>query len=355
MRVHNFSSGPAILPQEVFEKSSEAILNFNNSNLSILETSHRSKNVIILFEKTVEQVKKIANLNEDFEVLFLQGGASLQFIMAPYNLMKDGGSASYLDTGIWSSAAIKEAKIFGDVYIVASSKNTNYDRIPKNFQIPKESDYFHFTTNNTIFGTQIKDFSSFQGILVADMSSDIFSRKIDFNQFDLIYAGAQKNIGPSGLTLVIIKKRVLKKSGRTIPSYLDYNIHILKNGIFNTPNVFGLYVVYHTLLWLKQLGGLDEIEKINQQKANLIYNEIDRNSLFKGHSVVEDRSNMNVNFILTDDSQKARFDAMCKEARISGLNGHRSVGGYRASIYNAMPIKSVQLLVKIMQEFESTF
>jgi phosphoserine aminotransferase len=354
MKIHNFSAGPSILPSEVFQKCSEAILNFNNSGLSLLEISHRSKDAVALFEQAVALVKKTANISDDYEVLFLQGGASLQFVMAPYNLMKEGGSASYLDTGSWSSAAIKEAKKFGTVNVVASSKETNYDRIPKNFEIPSNSEYFHFTTNNTIFGTQIKDFSSFQGIKVTDMSSDIFSRAIDFNQFDLVYAGAQKNIGPAGVTLVIIKKDLLNRSGRIIPSYLDYNVHVSKEGMFNTPNVFGVYAIYQTLLWLENQGGLQGIEKRNEEKAELIYNEIDRNSLFKGHSVVEDRSLMNVTFVLTEDSQKERFDSLWKAAGISGLNGHRSVGGYRASIYNAMPKESIQVLVDVMKELEKT-
>lgn len=354
MKIHNFSAGPSILPAEVFQKCSEAILNFNNSGLSLLEISHRSKDAVALFEQAVALVKKTANISDDYEVLFLQGGASLQFIMTPYNLMKEGGSAAYLDTGSWSSAAIKEAKKFGTIDVVASSKDTNYDRIPKNFDIPNNAEYFHFTTNNTIFGTQIKDFSSFKGIKVTDMSSDIFSRNIDFNQFDLVYAGAQKNIGPAGVTLVIIKKDLLSRSGRNIPSYLDYNVHVSKEGMFNTPNVFGVFAIYQTLLWLENQGGLQGIEKKNEEKAALIYNEIDRNPLFKGHSVVEDRSLMNATFVLTDESQKDRFDALWKAAGISGVNGHRSVGGYRASIYNAMPKESVQVLVDIMKELEKT-
>lgn len=354
MIIHNFSAGPAILPQEVFYKSAQAVLNFNNSGLSILEISHRSKEVITLVENTVNQIKKISNINKNYEVLFLQGGANLQFIMVPYNLMRENSSASYIDTGIWSYTAIKEAKKFGNVHIVASSKESNYNKIPKKFHIPKNSDFFHFTTNNTIFGTQFKNFSSLNGTLVTDMSSDIFSRNIDFNQFDLIYAGAQKNIGAAGVTLVIINKSLLGKSKRKIPSYLDYHVHISKKRIFNTPNVFGIYVIYQNLLWLENLGGLKKIEKINQKKADLIYNEIDRNSLFRGYSEVEDRSNMNVTFLLNDNSQEKRFDSMWKSVGISGLSGHRYLKGYRASIYNAMPIESVKILVEIMKEFERT-
>lgn len=354
MKIHNFSAGPSILPQEVFEKASKAIINFNRLGLSILEISHRSQEIINLFEKTIELVKKIASIGKDYEVLFLQGGANLQFVMVPYNLMKKRGIASYLDTGIWSFNAIQEAKKIGNVHIIASSRNTNYDRIPKKFSTLDRSDYLHLTTNNTIVGTQIKNFTQFKGILIADMSSDIFSRKIDFNKFSLIYASAQKNIGTAGITLIIIKKSLLKKSQRIIPSYLDYSVHLLKNRMFNTPNVFGVYIVYKTLSWLDQIGGLNKIEKINEEKANLIYGEIDRNPLFQGFSTQEDRSNMNATFFLVDESQKNRFDLMCKKEGISGLNGHRYLGGYRASIYNAMPIKSIKLLIEIMKEFERT-
>lgn len=352
-KIHNFNAGPSILPKKVLKASCEAIFNYNNSGFSILEISHRSEDFYELFQNTVNQIKKTASLTDDYEVLLLQGGATLQFAMVPYNLMKEGGKAVYLDTGFWASSAIREAKRFGYINVIRSSKKTNYDRIPKNFKILEDYDYFHVTSNNTIFGTQIKNFSSFEGILVSDMSSDIFSRQIDFNQFDLIYAGAQKNIGISGVTLVIIKKQLLGRSGRKISSYLDYNIHVSKNGIFNTPNVFGIYVMYKTLLWLEKLGGIIEIEKINNKKAALLYNEIDRNLLFKGHSKIEDRSMMNVTFNLINESRSFHFDNMWKSAGISGLKAHRSMGGgYRASIYNAMPIESIELLVEIMKDFE---
>lgn len=357
MKFHNFCAGPGILPNKVLKKSSKALINFNNSGLSILEISHRSKIGIELIKNTEQKIKQITQLGSDYKVLFLQGGASLQFVMVPYNLIKKNEYASYLDTGIWSLAAIKEAEKFGNIEIIASSKKTNYDRIPENFKILHDSNYIHITTNNTIFGTQIKNFNTFfiiKSPLIADMSSDIFSKSIDFNQFDLIYAGAQKNIGPAGVTLIIIKKSLIKNSKKNIPSYLNYNTHILHNGIFNTPNMFGIYLIYENLIWLEELGGLNKIEKINQKKSKLIYDEIDRNSLFKGHAVKKDRSNMNVTFSILDNYKKDNFDIMLKEKNIIGLNGHRLIGGYRASIYNAMPINSVKLLIDTMQKFEKS-
>ncbi|MCB9202440.1 MAG: 3-phosphoserine/phosphohydroxythreonine transaminase [Flavobacteriales bacterium] len=352
MKIHNFSAGPSVLNQEVLKKASEAVLNINNSGLSLLEISHRSKDFVAIFEQAILQVRKMMKLSNDYEVLFLQGGASLQFVMLPYNLFREGGTAGYLETGNWSSSAIKEGKKFGNVQVVASSKDTNFDRIPKDFEIPDNLEYFHFTTNNTIYGTQIKDFSNFKGIKVCDMSSDILSRELDYSQFDLIYAGAQKNIGPAGTTLVVIKKELLNRSQRDIPSYLDYAVHVAKDGMFNTPPVFPIYATTLTLQWLEEQGGLPAIEKLNKKKANLLYSEIDRNPLFTGHAVKEDRSMMNVTFVLNDESLKNKFDSMWKEAGISGVNGHRSVGGYRASIYNALELESVQLLVNVMKELE---
>lgn len=355
MQIHNFNAGPSLLPIEILNKCSHAVKNFNNLNYSILEISHRSQTFNDLFYKTVQKIKKIANLGKDYEVLFLQGGASLQFAMVPYNLIKKKkGVAAYLDTGIWSSLAIEEAKKIGQVYIIASSKNNKYNRIPISFKFPKKYDYCHITTNNTVFGTQIKDFSKFRGILVADMSSDIFSRNINFNKFDLIYAGAQKNLGCAGVSVVIIKKRILSDSEIEIPSYLDYKIHISKNGIFNTPNIFGIYVLYQMLHWIEKSGGIIEIEKNNIKKANLIYDEIDRNSLFKGYSVIKDRSNMNITFNLKDINHSKYFDMMCEKAGILGLKGHRLLGGYRASVYNAMTFNSIEVLVNTMQEFEKS-
>lgn len=352
MKKYNFSAGPCILPQEVLKKASEAIVNLNGIDLSLIEISHQSKEFIEVMENARSLVKELLNLPKGYSVLFLQGGASLEFLMAAYNLMKVDGKAAYLDTGAWSSKAIKEAKLFGNVEIFASSKDEGYNYIPKNYNVPTDTDYVHITSNNTIFGTQLKEFPKTNAPLVCDMSSDIFSREIDFSQFDLVYAGAQKNIGPAGTTIVIVKDEILGKTGRTIPSILDYQVHISKDSMFNTPPVFAVYVSMLTLQWLKDLGGVKEVEKINNAKAALLYNEVDRNSLFKGFAAVEDRSNMNVTFNLTDETHKAVFDKLWNDAGISGIKGHRSVGGYRASIYNAMPTEGIQTLVDAMQEFE---
>jgi phosphoserine aminotransferase len=354
MKKHNYSAGPCILPQEVFEKSAQAILNFNNSDLSILEISHRSKDFIAVMEEARALVLELLGLeNKGYQALFLHGGASMEFLMVPYNVMKVDGKAAYLDTGTWANNAIKEAKHFGETVVVASSKEDNYNHIPTNYSIPSDADYFHCTSNNTIFGTQMKSFPTTNIPVVCDMSSDIFSRILDFSQFDLIYAGAQKNMGPAGTTLVIIKESLLGKTGRTIPSMLDYEKHIKAESMYNTPAVFPIYASLLTLQWLKKLGGISDIEKINQAKANLLYSEIDRNPLFKGTAAVEDRSNMNATFLLHDESNAPIFDKMWKEAGISGLPGHRSVGGYRASMYNALPLESVQVLVDVMKELEA--
>ncbi len=350
MKKHNFSAGPCILPKEVLEQASKAVINFNNIDLSLIEISHRSADFVAVMEKAQNLVLELMDLKDKgYSALFLQGGASLEFLMVPYNLMKENGKTAYLDTGAWSSKAIKEAKLFGETEVIASSKDKNYNYIPKNYTIPNDIDYLHITSNNTIYGTQIKDFPKTDALLVCDMSSDIFSRKLDFTQFDLIYAGAQKNMGPAGTTLVVIKNDILGKTGRKIPSMLDYQIHISKESMFNTPPVFPVYVSMLTLQWLKDLGGIDAIEKINNDKAALLYDEIDRNPLFAGAATKEDRSNMNVTFLLTDESKKEKFDQMCKDAGINGVKGHRSVGGYRASIYNAMPKESIQVLVDLMR------
>jgi phosphoserine aminotransferase len=305
-------------------------------------------------EKARSLVLELLNLeNKGYSVLFLQGAASLEFLMTPYNLLTKGGKAAYLDTGTWSAKSIKEAKLLGDIEVVASSKDKNYNYIPKGFHIPIDADYFHCTSNNTIFGTQLKSFPEPDRLLVCDMSSDIFSRQLDFSQFDLIYAGAQKNMGPAGATLVVVKEAALGKTGRIIPSMLDYLVHISKDSMFNTPSVFAVYVSMLTLQWLKDLGGVAAIEKINNAKAELLYGEIDSNPLFKGVAEKEDRSHMNVTFTLTDESFKDKFNAMWKEAGINGLSGHRSVGGYRASMYNALPLESVQVLVNIMRELNN--
>ena len=350
MKKHNFSAGPCILPQSVLKQASEAVVNFNDLDLSLIEISHRSADFVAVMDKARNLVLELMDLEgKGYSVLFLQGGASLEFLMVPYNLMTIGGKAAYLDTGTWSSKAIKEAKILGEVEVMASSKDQNYSYIPKDYVVPSGVDYVHCTSNNTIFGTQIKEFPKTDAPLVCDMSSDIFSRKLDFTQFDLIYAGAQKNMGPAGTTLVVVKDEILGKTGRKIPSMLDYQVHISKDSMFNTPSVFPVYVSMLTLDWLKSHGGIEEIEKRNVEKAQLLYSEIDRNPLFKGAAATEDRSNMNVTFLLTDDSRKDEFDASCKAKGINGINGHRSVGGYRASIYNAMPIESVEVLVEIMK------
>lgn len=354
MKKHNYSAGPCILPQEVFEKSAQAILNFNNMDLSILEISHRSKEFVAVMEEARALVLELLGLEgKGYQALFLHGGASLEFLMVPYNLMKLDGKAAYLDTGTWASGAIKEAKHFGETAVVASSKENNYTFIPKNYVIPSDANYFHCTSNNTIFGTQMNEFPTTNIPVVCDMSSDIFSRTLDFTQFDLIYAGAQKNMGPAGATLVVVKEEILGKTGRSIPAMLDYQQHIAKESMYNTPPVFPVYASLLTLQWLKKLGGIAEIEKINNNKASLLYNEIDRNPLFKGTANSEDRSKMNATFVLENPNHTEIFDKMWKAAGISGLTGHRSVGGYRASMYNALPLESVQVLVEVMKELEN--
>lgn len=351
MKKHNFSAGPCILPQEVFQKSSEAIIDFNNSGLSILEISHRSPAFVDVMEKARTLALELLGLQgKGYQALFLQGGASLQFIMSAYNLLEN--KAAYLDTGTWSAKAIKEAKKLAEVEVVASSKDKNYNYIPKDYKIPSGLDYFHCTSNNTIFGTSIKDFKTTDAPVVCDMSSDIFSRQLDFSYFDLIYAGAQKNMGPAGATLVVVKEEILGKVSRDIPSMLDYKVHISKDSMFNTPPVFPVYVSMLTLDWLKRKGGIKAIEVENEKKANLIYSEIDHNPLFTGFANKADRSFMNATFNLKDESLKDEFERMWKEAGINGLNGHRSVGGYRASMYNALPLESVTVLVDVMSELK---
>ena len=351
MKKHNFSAGPCILPEEVLKKASEAIINFNNDDLSLIEISHRSKPFVDVIENARSLSLELLGLqNKGYTALFLQGGASSQFLMTAYNLLNK--KAAYLNTGTWSNKAINEAKLFGEIVEVASSKDKNFNYIPKGYEIPTDVDYFHCTSNNTIYGTQMKSFPETSVPLICDMSSDIFSRQLDFSKFDLIYAGAQKNMGPAGTTLVIIKNDVLGKVERTIPSMLNYQSFIDKDSMFNTPPVFAVYTSMLTLEWLKDLGGIKFIEKVNKQKSSLLYNEIDRNPLFNGVVVKEDRSNMNATFTLTNDKLKDKFDTMWKQANINGLGGHRSVGGYRASMYNALPLYSVQALVDVMQELE---
>lgn len=346
---HNFSAGPCILPQEVFQKAAAAVLNFND--LSILEISHRSKDFVAVMEQAQTLALEHLGLQDKgYKAIFLGGGASMQFLMVAYNLLEN--KAAYLNTGTWSDNAIKEAKAFGEVVVLGSSKEANFNCIPKGYSIPADMDYFHCTSNNTIFGTQIKEFPASPVPVICDMSSDIFSKVMDFTKFDLIYAGAQKNMGPAGATLIIVKEDILGKVSRHIPSMLNYKAHIAKESMFNTPPVFPIYVSMLTLDWLKHNGGIAAIEELNNAKAALIYNEIDRNSLFQGFAAVEDRSTMNATFSLKDEAHTAAFDAFWKEAGINGLNGHRSVGGYRASMYNALPLESVQALVDTMKELE---
>ncbi|WP_103068079.1 3-phosphoserine/phosphohydroxythreonine transaminase [Aquimarina sediminis] len=351
MKKHNFSAGPCILPQEVFKEASQAVLDFNNSGLSILEISHRSKDFVDVMEEARSLALELLGLEgKGYKALFLQGGASTQFLMTAYNLLQS--KAGYLNTGAWSDKAVKEAKKFGEVIEVASSKDANFNFIPKKLNIPTDLDYLHLTSNNTIYGTQLKDFPTTDIPLVCDMSSDIFSRQLDFSKFSLIYAGAQKNMGPAGTTLVVVKEDILGKIERDIPSMLDYQVHISKASMFNTPPVYSVYVSMLTLRWLKKLGGIAAIEELNEKKANLIYSEIDVNPLFKGFAAKEDRSNMNATFTLQNEDLKETFDTMWKEAGINGINGHRSVGGYRASMYNALSLESVAALVDIMDDLE---
>jgi phosphoserine aminotransferase len=352
---HNFSAGPGILPEEVLKQASDACINFDNLNLSLLEISHRSKNYEKVIDESHAIIKELFEVGDDYDVMYLGGGASLQFAMVPYNLLTDKGYAAYVNTGVWASKAIKEAKILGNTKVIASSEDKNFNYIPKGYDIPTDADYLHITSNNTIFGTQLKEFPKTNIPIVCDMSSDIFSRKVNAKDFTLIYAGAQKNMGPAGSTMVMVKKGALGKTGRKMLSMLDYQVHIKGGSMYNTPPVFPIYVTLLTLRWLKKNGGVAWIEKINQQKADLLYNEIDRNTLFVGTTAKEDRSNMNACFLTTKPELEAEFDKLWKDANISGIRGHRDVGGYRASMYNALPLDSVKVLVDVMKEFEKKF
>lgn len=354
-KVHNFSAGPGILPAEVLKQAAEACINFDNLNLSLLEISHRSKNYEKVMDDSRALVKELLGLNDNYKVLFLGGGASLQFAMVPYNLLRTEGTAGYINTGVWASKAIKEAKMIGNTQVIASSEDKKFNYIPKEYDIPSNLDYLHITSNNTIYGTQMKSFPKTSVPLVCDMSSDIFSRQVNGNDFALIYAGAQKNMGPAGATMVAVDERVLGKTGRKMLSMLDYQVHIKGDSMYNTPPVFPIYVSMLTMKWLKDNGGVSWIEKINQEKADTLYKEIDRNSMFVGTTAVEDRSNMNVTFIMHKPELEPEFDKMWKEADLSGLRGHRDVGGYRASLYNALPLESVKALVEVMQAFENKF
>ena len=353
-KVHNFSAGPGILPEEVLKQAAEACINFDNLNLSLLEISHRSKNYDAVMEEARAIVKELFEVGDEYEVVYLGGGASLQFAMVPYNFLRENGTAAYVNTGVWASKAIKEAKIIGNTNVIASSEDKKFTYIPKGYNIPADADYLHLTSNNTIYGTQIKEFPKSPIPLICDMSSDIFSRKVNAKDFTLIYAGAQKNMGPAGCTMVMVKKDALGKTGRKMLSMLYYSVHIKAGSMYNTPPVFPVYVSLLTMRWLKKNGGIAWIEKINQQKADLLYNEIDRNSMFYGTVEKADRSNMNLCFLMNKPELEAEFDKVWKDAGISGIRGHRDVGGYRASLYNALPIESVQVLVDVMKDFEKT-
>ncbi|MDC0230550.1 3-phosphoserine/phosphohydroxythreonine transaminase [Aureispira] len=352
MKTHNFNAGPAIIPSSVIEEASRAVENYNGIGLSLLEMSHRSKEVAGIMDEAENLVKKLLNLGEDHAVLFLTGGASSQFFMAPMNILNDNEKGCYIDTGAWSAKAIKEVSNFGQVEVLASSKETTYNYIPKTWSVPSDAKYLHITSNNTIYGTQFHDFPETDALLISDMSSEIFSREIDASQFDLIYAGAQKNLGPAGTTLVIVRKEILGNVRRNIPTMLDYRTHINKNSSFNTPPVYPIYVCLLTLRWLQAQGGIKAMELQNKKKAALLYDEIDRNPFFKGTAAVEDRSLMNVTFVAQDAAHEAAFMEYCTANGISGIKGHRSVGGFRASIYNAMPVSSIEFLVSLMQSFK---
>ena len=352
--VYNFNAGPSILPKEVFQQAAEAVLDYNNSGLSILELGHRTASFEAVMAEARGLVRELMQLDEQHEVLFLHGGASTQFMQVPMNLLDDKETAAYADTGVWGTKAIKEAKLFGKVAVVCSGKESNYTVIPKDFAVPNDAAYFHITTNNTIYGSQWQKIPYTSVPLVADMSSDIFSRVLDFNAFDLIYAGAQKNMGPAGVNLVVVKKSILGEIKRSIPTIMDYRNHINEGSMLNTPPVFAVFVCMLTLRWLKGQGGVAAIEKLNEAKAALLYAEIDENPFFRGTVDKADRSKMNVCFVMNDPSLEAAFLRLTKEKNMVGIEGHRLVGGFRASLYNSLPISSVTILVNAMKEFAAT-
>ncbi len=354
MKKHNFYAGPSILSEFTIENTAKAVRELEGTGLSVMEISHRSKDFMAIMDEAQDLFKELLSIPEGYSVLFLQGGASLQFCMVPYNLLAK--KAAYLDTGSWASKAIKEAKLFGDVEVVGSSKETVYNYIPENYQVPPDADYFHITTNNTIYGTEIKEDLGVGVPLVADMSSDIFSRPMDVSKYALIYGGAQKNLAPSGVTFVILKDDILGKADRQIPTMLDYRTHIDKGSMFNTPPVVAIYAALQTLRWYKEQGGVEGMYRLNLEKADMLYTEIDRNKLFKPTVIKEkDRSIMNVTFIMNDEykDKEADFLEFASSKGMVGIKGHRSVGGFRASIYNAMPVDSVKALVEAMKEFET--
>ena len=352
MKKHNFYAGPSILSEFTIKNTADAVMNFNETGLSILEISHRSKEFQAVIDEANALVKELLDIPQGYEVLFLGGGASMQFCMIPYNFLNK--KAAYLDTGVWASKAIKEAKLFGEVEVVASSKDDNYTYIPKNYTVPEDADYFHITTNNTIYGTELRTDPDVSVPLIADMSSDIFSRKIDIAKYEAIYAGAQKNLAPAGVTLIIVKEDALGKADRVIPTMLDYRTHVSKGSMFNTPPCLPIYSALQTLKWYKSLGGIEAMEKADKEKAAKLYDAIDASRIFVGTAKPEDRSIMNVCFVLRPeyaDLEKAFID-YASERGIVGIKGHRSVGGFRASIYNAMPMSSVQVLIDAMKDFE---
>lgn len=355
-KVHNFNAGPSILPEEVVDEVAKGTQDLDGSGLSVLEISHRSKEFKQIMKDAQERVRELLDLPDNYSVLFLQGGASLGFYKAPMNLMKaDNGKAAYLETGSWAEKAVKEAKKLGEVETIASSADTNHNYIPKNYDIPSDADYLHLTSNNTIFGTQFKEFPKTEVPVACDMSSDIFSRPIDIEKFDLIYAGAQKNLGPAGTTLYIVNNDILGKTGRDIPAMLDLQVHEKKDSIYNTPAVHAVYACNCVLDWIKKNGGVKGMEERNNEKARILYEEIDNNPMFEGVVAPEDRSNMNATFVLKDEEHQEDFDKMWQEAGIIGLPGHRSVGGYRASMYNALPKESVEALVSVMKAFSEKY
>jgi phosphoserine aminotransferase len=349
--VHNFNAGPSILPKEVLEQASKALLDFNQTGLSILEIGHRTSLFQEVMDEAIATVKELMMLDKEHEVLFLHGGASTQFFQVPMNLLNEDETAAYLDCGVWGTKAIKEAKLFGKVEIVASSKDKNYTYIPKDFTIPSFAKYFHYTTNNTIEGTQMHFVPDTSIPLIADMSSDIMSRSMDFNRFSMIYAGAQKNMGAAGVNVVIVKKDILGKVIRKLPAMMDYRQHVEAGSMLNTPPVFAVYVCLLTLRWLKDKGGIAGIEKINETKAKLLYDTLDKLPIFQPTVVKEDRSKMNVVFVMKDAELEKEFLAVCKENGMTGIKGHRNVGGFRASLYNALPLESVKALTDLMKEF----
>lgn len=353
MKKYNFSPGPAILPRSVIEEAAEGVLNIYDSGLSILEISHRGPEVTAIMNEAESLLRALYGIPEDYSVLFLSGGASSQFFTVPMNLLKSSETAAFIDTGTWSSKAIKEAKKFGQINIIASSENQQYVYIPKIFAPIENQKYCHITTNNTIYGTQFHSLPQVEIPFVGDCSSDFLSKPLDISKFDVVYAGAQKNLGPAGVTVVIVKNEAAHRVERDIPTMLDYRTHISKKSTFNTPPVFPIYVSMLTMRWLKSKGGLGAIDQLNQQKAGRIYQEIDRNSLFKGIAHPEDRSLMNVTFNSENKNHEEPFLQACNKAGISGIKGHRSVGGFRASIYNAMDIEGIEKLVAVMQDFEN--